>query len=72
MIKRESYKLLLKVFYIFFSPSIRMSRKDIIFNDEKINKSNFYRNKKPFIIDDIDVNKLLISKKKPYHKKKLT
>ena len=47
-----------------------MSRKDIIFNDEKINKSNFYRNKKPFIIDDIDVNKLLISKKKPYHKKK--
>ena len=49
-----------------------MSRKDIIFNDEKSNKSNFYRNKKPFIIDDIDVNKLLISKKKPYHKKKLT
>ena len=49
-----------------------MSRKNIIFNDEKINKSNFYRNKKPFILDDIDVNKLLISKRKLYRKKKLT
>ena len=49
-----------------------MSRKNIIFNDEKINKSNFYRNKKPFILDDIDVNKLLISKRKRYRKKKLT
>ena len=48
-----------------------MSRKNIIFNDEKINKSNFYRNKKPFILDDIDVNKLLISKRKRYRKKKL-
>ena len=43
----------------------------MIFNNEKINKSNFYRNKKPFIIDDIDINKLLISKKKPYRKKSL-
>ena len=49
-----------------------MSRKNIIFNDEKINKSNFYRNKKPFILDDIDVNKRLISKRKRYRKKKLT
>ena len=34
-----------------------MSRKNIIFYGEKINKGNFYRNKKPFIIDDIDVTK---------------
>ena len=33
-----------------------MSGKNIIFDDEKINKSNFYRNKRPFKIDDIDVN----------------
>ena len=46
-----------------------MSGKNIIFNDEMINKSNFYRNKKSFIIDDIDVNKILISKKEPYGKK---
>ena len=30
---------------------------------EKINKSNFYRNKRLFSIDDIDVDKILISKK---------
>ena len=46
-----------------------MSGKNIIFNDEKINKSNFYRNKKPYIIDDIDVNKILVSRKEPYAKK---
>ena len=46
-----------------------MSEKNIIFNDKKISKSNFYRNKKLFNIDDIDVNKILISKKEPYGKK---
>ena len=30
-----------------------------------INISNFYRNKKLFKIDDIDVNKILVSKKEP-------
>ena len=49
-----------------------MTGENIIFNNKKINKSNFYRNKKPFILDDIDVNKLLISKRKRYRKKKLT
>ena len=43
-----------------------MSGKSIYFDDEKINKSNFYRNKRLFNIDDIDVNKILISKKEPY------
>ena len=38
-----------------------MSGKNIIFNDEKIINSNFYRNKKPFITYDID--KILVSKK---------
>ena len=47
-----------------------MSGKNIIFDDEKVNKSNFYRNKKPFIIDDMDVNKILISEKEPYGKKR--
>ena len=36
-----------------------MSKKNINFDDEKINKSNFYKNKKLFKIDDIDVNKKL-------------
>ena len=46
-----------------------MSGKYTIFNDKKINKSNFYRNKKPFIIDDTDVNRIVISKKDRYGKK---
>ena len=48
-----------------------MSGNNIIFDDEKINKSSYYKNKKPFNIYDIDVNKILISKKEPYGKKKL-
>ena len=46
-----------------------MSEKNINFNDKKINKSNFYRNKRLFNIDIIDVDKILISKKEPYGKK---
>ena len=49
-----------------------MSGKNIISNDKKINKSNFYKNKTLFSIYDIDVDKLLISKKERYGKKKLT
>ena len=43
-----------------------MSGKNIIFDDKKINKSNSYRNKKLFKIDNIDVDKILVSKKEPY------
>ena len=48
---------------------MRISGKSINFDDEKSNKSNFHENKKPFIIDDIDVNKMLTSNKEPYGKK---
>ena len=40
------------------------------FDDKKINKSNFYKNKKLFKIDDIVVDKTLVSKKEPYGKRK--
>ena len=43
-----------------------MSNKTINFEDKKINKSNFYKNKKLFNLHDIDVNKILISKKESY------
>ena len=46
-----------------------MAENNINFNDRKINKSNFYRTKILFDMDDIDVNKILISKKEPYGKK---
>ena len=45
-----------------------MSRKRINFDDKKIEKSDFYKNKKIFNIDDADVNKILVSKKEPYGK----
>ena len=40
-----------------------MSGKSINFEDKKINKSHFYKNKKIVNIYDLDVNKILISKK---------
>ena len=49
-----------------------MSRKNINFEDKKIKKSNFYKNKKLFKIEDIDINYILVSKKESYGTKKLT
>ena len=46
-----------------------MSRKNINFEDRKIKKSDFYKNKKVIKIDDIDVKKMLISKEEPYVQK---
>ena len=47
-----------------------MSGKSINFDNKKIKKSYFYNNKskKIFNIDDIDVNKILVSKKEQYGK----
>ena len=46
-----------------------MSGKNINFNDKKIRKSNFYKNKKINNIEDIDVNNILVSKKESYGNK---
>ena len=46
-----------------------MNRKSINFENKNIKKSDFYnKNKKIFNIDDIDVNKILVSKKEQYGK----
>ena len=46
-----------------------MSTSSINFNDKKKLKSNFYnKNKKVFTINDIDINKILVSKKETYGK----
>ena len=53
--------------YIYvYSPSIRMNRKSVNFEDKKIKKCYSYKNKKLFKIDDRDANKMLLSKKEPY------
>ena len=44
-----------------------MNGKSINFDNKNIKKSDFYnKNKKIFYIDDIDVNKKLVSKKEQY------
>ena len=47
-----------------------MSVKNIAFNNKKIRKSTFYKNKAINNIEDIDANNILVSKKEPYGKKK--
>ena len=43
-----------------------MSGKSINFDNKNIKKSDFYKNKKLFKIEDIDVNKIFVSKKKSH------
>ena len=43
-----------------------MSGKNKHFDDKKINKSNFYYNKKPFNKDEIGVDKILVTKRESY------
>ena len=43
-----------------------MTIKNLNFGDKKIKKSDFYKNKKVTTIDDIDANKILVSKEEPY------
>ena len=43
-----------------------MSGNSINSDDKKISKSNFYKNKSLFNIYDLDVNKILVSKRESY------
>ena len=62
-------QIIIRTKFPFFSSSIRISGKNIIFNDKKISKSNFYKNKKLSRMENIDVDKILISKKESLVKK---
>ena len=60
-------QIIIKNFYFFSLLYIRMNGKNINFDNKNIKKSDFYnKNKKIFNIDDIDVNKILVSKKEQY------
>ena len=62
-------KIITKNFLTLFSQNIRMSTRIIDFNDKKIKKSDFCnKNKKIFNTSDIDINKILVSKKETYGK----
>ena len=59
------YKKNLLFFFIIY----KNERKEHKFWQQKYQKSDFYnKNKKIFNIDDIDVNKILVSKKEQYGK----
>ena len=46
-----------------------MSGENIVFDDKKINKSNFYKKKKLFNTYDMEVDEILIFKKESYGQK---
>ena len=46
-----------------------MSEKNINFNDKKIGKSTFYKNKTINNIEEININNILVSKKEAYGNK---
>ena len=48
-----------------------MRGKSINFDNKNIKKSNFYKNKKLLKIEDIDINKIFVSKKESYGTKML-
>ena len=59
--------IIIKKCLLFFFVVCRNERKEHKFWQQKHQKSDFYnKNKKIFNIDDIDVNKILVSKKEQY------
>ena len=46
-----------------------MSEKSVKFGDNKINRKSFYKNKKVFKMEDIDISKILVSKKEAHGEK---
>ena len=62
-------QIIIKKFLLFFFTVYKNERKEHKFWQQKYQKSDFYnKNKKIFNIDDIDVNKILVSKKEQYGK----
>ena len=58
-----------KNFFTFFFTVYKNERKEHKFHNKNIKKKDFYNNnKKLFNIDDIDVNKILVSKEEQYGK----
>ena len=62
-------QIIIKNFLLFFFTVYKNERKEHKFWQQKYQKSDFYnKNKKIFNIDDINFNKILISKKEQYGK----
>ena len=55
-----------KIFTFFFFTQYKNEHKEHKFCWQNNQKSDFYKNKKASQIDEVDVNKILVSKKEPY------
>ena len=64
-------KITIKKNYFFSLQYIRMSGKNINFNDNEIQKSYFHKSKKIHNMEEFDTNKILVSKKESYGTKNL-
>ena len=63
--KKKFLTTIKKILLVFFT-EYKNEHKEYIFSRQKIKKALFTKNKKTFQIDDIDVNKVLVSKIEPY------
>ena len=59
-------QIVIKTIFVFFFIQYKNEWKERKFWRQKNLKNDFYKNKKVFEIDDIDVNKILVSKEEPY------
>ena len=56
-------EIIINKFLNFFLTQYKNKSKNIKFDEKKIKKSDFYRYKELFKIDELDFNKILVSKK---------
>ena len=63
-------RIIIKKFFTIFFTVYKNEWEERKFQSQKILKSDFYKNKKVVKIDNINVNKILVSKEEPYATKK--
>ena len=56
-------EIIINKFLNFFLTQYKNKSKNIKFDEKKIKKSDFYKYKELFKIDELDFNKILVSKK---------
>ena len=69
-ILKQDNQIVIKIYFIyFFSPSIRISGKNINFKNKKNQQKQFLQKRKPFKIEGIDINNIRVSKQESYGEK---
>ena len=59
----------IKNFYPFFLLSMKMNKKILSFDKQHINENEFHKNKKPIIIDKVEIRRTALSQKYLYSTK---